>query len=229
MRVGERSPAVRSPLAAAHDSVHHRLAKENPMIKLYHAPFTRSIRVLWLLEELGIPYKLEAVKFTPPKLPFGQASPYGKVPAIEDGDLVMMESGAIVEYLLERYGDGKLAPRIGSDDRGRYLQWVHFAEATALPPVGEIVRHTLFKPEAERIPAVVEDARARAAVTFGVVERALHGKPYLLGDEFTAADIMMGVTLLIARRFELLGESLPNLTAYVARLEARPALAKALR
>src|ERR1041384_1272784 len=118
------------------------------MIKLYHAPFTRSIRVLWLLEELGVPYELERVAFQPPKHPFSQPTPYGKVPAIADGDVEMIESGAIVEYGPERYGKGKLAPAPGSPERGPFLQWLHFAEATALPPVGDIVRHTLFKPEA---------------------------------------------------------------------------------
>jgi len=199
------------------------------MIKLYHAPLTRSIRIYWLLEELGVPYQLELVKFTPGKTPFAQATPYGKVPAIEDGDLTMFESGAIVEYVLERYGEGRLAPRVGTPERGQFLQWLHFAEATALPPLGDIVRHTIFKPEAERIPAVVEDARTRAAAGFAVVERALEGKQYLLGREFSAADVMMGVTLLIARRLKVLDEKYPNLTAYLTRLEARPALQKALR
>jgi glutathione S-transferase len=199
------------------------------MIKLYHAPLTRSIRILWLLEELGLPYHLEVVKFTPGRLPFAQATPYGKVPAIEDGDLKMCESGAILEYILERYGEGRLAPRIGTAERGEFLQWVHFAEATLLPPFGDIVRHTIFKPEAERIPAVVEDARGRANASLAVVERALEGKQYLLGREFSGADVMLGVTLLIARRLKVLDEKMPHLTAYLAKLESRPALQKALQ
>src|SRR6185436_19852586 len=129
------------------------------MIKLYHAPLTRSIRIYWLLEELGLPYELSIVKFTPGKTPFAQATPYGKVPAIEDGDVVMIESGAILEYILEKSGQGRLAPAPGTAARPAFLQWVYFSEATVLPPVGDIVRHTLFKPEPERIPAVVEDAR----------------------------------------------------------------------
>ena len=200
------------------------------MIKLYHAPLTRSIRVYWLLEELGIPYQLEVVQFSGQKSPFGQSSPYGKVPALEDDGVTMIESGAILEYVLERYGNGRLAPQAGSPERAQYLQWLHFAEATATPPFGDIVRHTIFKPEAERIPAVVEDARRRAARTFAVVESALAGKDYLLGKEFSAADIMMGVTLLIARRLKCLdAAACPNLVSYLARLEARPALQKALR
>ncbi len=198
------------------------------MIKLYHAPFTRSIRVLWLLEELGVPYQLERVAFQPPKQPFSQPTPYGKVPAIEDGDVKMIESGAILEYVLERYGRGKLAPATGSPERGPFLQWLHFAESTALPPVGDIVRHTVFKPEAERIPAVVEDARARLDRTLEVVEKALDGRDYLLASGFSAADVMMGVSLFIMRRLKALDPKFTNLEAYLARLESRPALQKAL-
>ncbi len=197
------------------------------MLKLYHAPMTRSIRIYWLLEELGVPFELAVVPFTPPKLPFSQPVPYGKFPAIEDGEVTMCESGAILEYILERYGRGKLTPKPGTAERAAFLQWVHFSESVTMP-LGDIVRHTIFKPEAERIPAVVEDARARAAAGFSVVERALDGKPYLLGDEFSAADVMMGVTLLVARRLKVLDERFPLLGSYLARLEARPAFRKAV-
>src|SRR5512134_3426394 len=116
------------------------------MIKLYHAPRTRSVRVLWLLEELGIPFGLETQEYRPPATPFSQKTPFGKFPSLEDGDTVMFESGAIVEYLLERYGDGRLGPRAGEPGRGEFLQWVHFAEATLMPPLIEILRHTVLKP-----------------------------------------------------------------------------------
>lgn len=123
------------------------------MIKLYHSPLTRSVRVRWLLEELGLPYELETVAFTPSTTPFSQRTPFGRVPVIQDGTLTMFESGAILEYILERYGEGRLAPAAGAPLRGTFLQWVHFAEATALPPLGQIASHTFFKPEGERIPA----------------------------------------------------------------------------
>jgi glutathione S-transferase len=198
------------------------------MIKLYHAPLTRSSRIVWLLEELRVPYAIERVDFTPPIRSFSQKTPFGKVPVLEDGELTMFESGAILEYLLERYGEGRLAPPPGTPARGTFLQWVHFAEATAFPPLGEMARHTLFKPEAERIPAVVVDARERAGDTFAVLEKALDGKDYLLGAEFSGADVMMGYTLQLAKLFGILGEGLPNTNAYFGRLEARPAFQKAL-
>jgi glutathione S-transferase len=197
------------------------------MIKLYHAPRTRSIRVLWLLEELGVPFELETQEYRPPATPFAQKTPFGKFPSLEDGDTVMFESGAIVEYLLERYGEGRLGPRPGEPRRGEFLQWVHFAEATLMPPLIEILRHTVLKPEAERIPAVVDDARTRAAATLAVVERALRDRAFLLGAEFSAADIMMAYGVQWAEMLGLLADS-PNLRGYLHRLASRPALRKAM-
>ena len=197
------------------------------MLTLYHAPMTRSARIVWLLEELGLPYRLETLTFVPPQRPFSQATPAGKFPALVDGDLTMFESGAILEYVLERYGEGRLAPPPGTAARGLYLQWIHFAEGTAAPPIGDIVRQ-MFKPESERVPAVVEDARERARVTLDVAERALAGRPYLLGSEFSAADIMMGYTVALARFVGALDAAIhPGLAAYLERLETRPACQKA--
>ena len=193
------------------------------MIVLYYAPRTRSIRVRWLLEELGLPHVLRRVTFMPPKTAFSQNTPLGKLPVIEDGDVTMGESGAILEYILERYGDGRLAPPIGSPLRGEFLQWMHFAEGTAFPPLGVIVWHTLYQQAADEYPEVMEGARGRAHGALNVVERSLEGKKYLLGSDFSAADIMMGFTLGVARMFGVLDESLPNLQAYFARLEERPA------
>src|SRR5262245_57907387 len=161
------------------------------MIKLYHAPLTRSLRIVWLLEELGLPYEIEKVTFVPPTTPFTQQTPFGKLPVIEDGDLIMFESGAILEYILERYGNGRLAPRVGTPERGTFLQWVHFSEATIFPPLGEIAWNTVFAPEGERSETAAAAGRKRAAAALAVLDKALAGKDYLLGD-FSAADIMMG-------------------------------------
>lgn len=197
------------------------------MIKLYHIPRSRSVRVAWLLEELGVPYETVTMTFGGLKKPeYLRIHPLGKVPAIQDGALTMFESGAIVEYLLETYGNGRLAPAPGTDDRGRFLQWMHYGEATLLPPLGEIAAHTFFRPEAERIAAVVIDARARLDAALAVLESALAGRAYLVGDSFTAADLMVGYSLGLANLFGLLGESHANLAAYLARIEARPAYRK---
>ena len=193
------------------------------MITLYFAPRTRSVRVRWLLEELGLPYELRRVTFNLPQKVFAQDTPLGKLPVIEDGDVTICESGAIVEYILERYGDGRLAPPIGSPLRGEFLQWVHFAEATAFPPLGVIVWHRLYKGDADQIPGVIDSARERALGAFEFVERRLSGRAYLLGDEFSAADIMMGFTLLAARLLGVLEDGHPDLDRYLERLQARTA------
>jgi glutathione S-transferase len=197
------------------------------MITLYFAPRTRAVRVRWLLEELGLPYRLERVTFQVPTNAFAQATPLGKIPVIEDDGVVICESGAIVEYILERYGEGRLAPPIGSPLRGPFLQWVHFAEATAFPPLGVIVWHTLYQGDAAAIPTVMASARERALASFALVERALGDGPYLLGAEFSAADVMMGFTLLAARLLGVLDGSHPALLAYLTRLESRPAFQRA--
>jgi len=197
------------------------------MIKLYHAPLTRSVRIYWLLEELGIAYELETVSFRSDTIPFGQSTPVGKLPAIQDGDLTMFESGAILEYIIERYGKGRLAPPPGSSLRGQYLQWVHFAEATAFPPLGNLAWHVLFKKDAETIPTAMADYRHLAAAALQVVETALTHREFLLESGFSGADIMMGFTLGCAQMLGALTERFPNATAYLKRLEARPAFQKA--
>jgi glutathione S-transferase len=198
------------------------------MMKLYHSARSRSVRIYWLLEELGVPYELETIKFMPPPRPFSQTTPTGKLPTLEDGEVTMFESGAIVEYVLDRHGNGRMAPAPGTPQRAAYLQWIHFAEATAFMPIGNIAFHTVFKRDADQIPDVIADYRKWAAAAFEVIERAVTGKDYLLGAELSGADVMMGYTLLCAKWFGLLGDAYPNLTAYLARLESRPALQKAL-
>ncbi len=199
------------------------------MLKLYHSPLTRSARILWLLEELGLPYELETVPFAPPGSGFAQPTPFGKIPVLQDDEITICESGAILEYVIERHGGGRLAPRPGSPLRGPYLQWVHFAEATVMPPFGNIARHTLFKPQHERIQAVVDDAGSRVHAALAVVERERRDEPYLLGDEFSGADIMMGYPLQSATCFGLFTpDRYPRLCAYYARLGTRPAFRKAM-
>lgn len=198
------------------------------MIKLYHVPRSRSVRVAWLLEELHVPYELVTMTFAGLKTPeYLRIHPLGKVPAIQDGNLTMFESGAIVEFLLEKYGNGRLAPPPGTDDRGRFLQWMHYGEATLLPPLGEIAAHTFFRPEAERIAAVVIDARGRLETALAVVDRALAGREYLVGDSFTVADLMVGYSLGLTNLFGLLGDQFAHLAGYLRRIEERPAYRKA--
>ena len=202
------------------------------MITLYHAPMSRSLRVRWLLEELAIPYQLETRKLAELKTPeYLALHPLGKVPSIRDddgagGELVLFESGAIVQYLLESYGNGRLEPKRGSPLRPAFLQWLHFAEAGMTPPLGLIVQNTLIRPEAERISAIVPDAIKGAGNALAVAERALAGRAWLL-SEFSAADVMMGYSVLLANFVKLVTDATPNLKAYLARCQERPAFRKA--
>lgn len=198
------------------------------MIRLYAAPRTRAVRIVWLLEELALPYDLLSVTFQPTTSSFFiQQTPTGKIPTLEDGEVVMCESGAIVQYLLERYGKGRLEPAVGTPERAAYLQWLHYAEATAFAPLGVVVWLTRYRQDAEDHPGLVRDAVERAKTSFGFPEQSLADRDYLAGDAFTAADIMMGFTLLAARTLEVL-DDLPNLTAYLGRITARPSFAATL-
>lgn len=196
------------------------------MITLYHIRGSRSCRVRWLLEELGLEYKLEPLSFRDGSLQspaYLAKNPLAKVPTIEDDGEVLFESGAIVEYLLERYGGGRLAPKPGDPQRGKFLQWLHWCEATLCPPLGEIAQNAFMKPENERIAAVVPDAQKRLGKVLRVLEEELEQKDFLLGGEFSAADIMAGYALHLAKLLGQLGEEYPRLHAYLERLGARPA------
>jgi glutathione S-transferase len=199
------------------------------MIKLYHAPRTRSVRILWLLEELGLDYELETLEFTrPTQSTYAQATPLGKLPVIEDGDVVICESGAIVEYILERYdAEHRLAPRVGSPLRGRFLQWVHFAESTAYPPIGIAIWYTIYRPDSPAGPEAIADQKGRASEALDFLEEHLGEGPWVLGEAFSGADVMLGFTLSVAQVMGVLGDRHPRIQAYLARLQARPAFQKA--
>ncbi len=199
------------------------------MIKLYHAPRTRSVRILQLLEELGIEYELETIEFNrPTESTYAQATPLGKLPVIEDGDVVMCESGAIVQFILERYDrEHLLSPPLESPLRGRFLQWMSFAESTAYPPIGIAVWYTLYRPDAPGGAEVVADQKGRAAEALDFLEDQLGEGPWLLGEAFSAADVMLGFTLTVAQLFGVLSERHPRTQGYLARLQVRPAFQKA--
>lgn len=203
---------------------------EDPtMLTIHHAPNTRSIRVRWLCEELGIPHAVNTIEFAGPyrASPEWRAlNPVGKVPAMTDGAFSMFESGAMVQHLLDRHGDGRLQPPRGTEAHGRYLQWSWFAEATYARPLGEIINHRRAFGESGQMPAVVAEMAGRARLCSEVVDRELRGRDYLVGDEFSAADIMMGYSVFLARMLMPL-DGLDALQAYWERLSARPAFVRA--
>ena len=194
------------------------------MLKIYHVPGTRSIRVIWLCEELGTKYEIVRVDFSPEyrASPEWRAlNPVGKVPVLAIDDFTMFESGAMVQHILDWHRPTPLEPERATREHATYLQWSWFAEATFARPIGEIVNHRRSFPGKE-LPAVIEEMRGRAKLCADAVDDALAGSAYLLGDQFTAADIMMGYTLMIYRR--LVTPELPtNLERYWSRLSERPA------
>ena len=200
------------------------------MLKLYFSPNSRVVRIAWLLEELGLPYELKRVEFVKKaNTIFAQATPTGKIPTITDGSVVIGESSAIVEYILERYGHGRLSPDRSSDAWPTYLQWLHFAESTAFSQLSTVIflaRRNADMAGDSTLPNLLTDAKARAAQTFDYLEKALDDKHFLLGDDFTAADIMMGFTLTAGNLLGVIDETHPRINSYIARLQTRPSLQK---
>jgi glutathione S-transferase len=194
------------------------------MLKIHHVPGTRSIRVIWLCEELSIPYQTVRVDFSAAyrQSPEWRAlHPVGKVPVLEVDGFTMFESGAMVQHILDWHAPTPLEPKRATPEHALYLQWSWFAEATFARPIGEIVNHRRSFPGRE-MPEVIEEMRDRARTCAEAVDRAVADRAWLLGDAFTAADVMMGYTVMIYRR--LVTEELPSsLARYWARLTERPA------
>jgi len=198
-------------------------------MKLYYAPRTRATRPRWLLEEIGAPYelvRLDLSKGEQKQPDYLKVHPHGVVPALVDGDLALFESAAICAYLADKFPDARLAPPIGTPARGKYYQWLVYAMATAEPPVLKIFRNTMMLPEAQRQPALVEEGRKQWAEVARVLSQSLEGRTFLLGDQFTAADVMIG-SIVGWSSFMGLLEGWPVLQKYAARLTERPAYKRA--
>ena len=198
-------------------------------MKIYHAPNTRSVRIVWLFEELGLPYDLEKHKLgdrgmrSPEYL---KVHPMGRVPALQDGDTTIFESGAIVQYVLAKYGEGRLAPDTSSPEFAQYLQWLHYAEGMIMPPVNIIVVETILLPPDRRNQVNVDRATKLLSRMLGAIDVHLAGREFLAGD-FSGADIMTGHACTVARRLGADVSDKPNVAAYIDRLNARPALKRA--
>ena len=201
------------------------------MMKLYHSAQSRSVRPKWLLEEIGAPYETVSLNLQAQdqkKPEYLKLNPNGAVPTLVDGDLVLFESAAICQYLADKFPDKHLAPAVGTPARGQYYQWIHFAMSGLEPPAVMIFLHTAMKPEAERIPSLVTEARTQLGAALKVVDAALAGREYILGKEFTAADVMVGSTLNWCQMMGMIDGSVANVQAYLGRLAARPAAQRAL-
>ena len=198
------------------------------MLRLYFAPLTRSIRIKWLLEELGLEHEIIPRQFNRTAPYAGQDTPSGRYPVLYDGDTVLSESGAVVQYVLEKYGNGRLQPAIGSPERATYLYWFHYSEASAAVPINQYVGLAVYGGETDKYADMIERARQGTDRVLDKVEAAIKGSSFLAGGTFSGADIMMGFTLWSARMLKLLDERHPETRRYFNALKARPAFAKAL-
>lgn len=191
-------------------------------MRLFWAPQTRSTRAIWMLEEAGIKYEMELVDIRSPDRKnsedFLRASPMGKVPAIDDGDVAMSESAAICIYVADRYGAGMLAPAIDDATRGQYLYWTIYTPAVVEPAMAEKFSNV----ESNRVRNGWGDFDSMIKI----FDEGLEGKEWILGDQFTAADVMLGSSAVFMRMFEMLPET-KNIGDYADRCLARPAYQKA--
>lgn len=197
-------------------------------LKIHHLNNSRSQRILWLLEELAVPYEIvrhlrdALTNLAPPELL--AVHPLGKSPVIEDDGKVVYESGAIVEYLCERHGGGHLVPARGTEDHIRYLEWLHFAEGSAMTPfLLQLYTSRLGEAAAPLKPRIDQQLESH----FQYMENCLKPSGYFVGDNLTGADIMLSFPAEAAVKIGRAADK-PKLTAYVAAIHARPAYQAAL-
>ncbi|MBT5052889.1 MAG: glutathione S-transferase family protein [Gammaproteobacteria bacterium] len=200
------------------------------MLTLHFAPNSRAGRILWLLEELALPYELNRMDFHPKDLKSDAhraRHPLGRVPVLDDGDISLFESGAIVEYILERHKNGGLKPEVASPLFPEYLQWFHYCEGMVMPPINTIVVQTILLPPDRRDEKVLAQAQRLLTKALEPVNDALAGRDYLIGD-FSGADIMLGHACFMSQRSGCVTDEMTQLLAYIARVSARPAFDKAI-
>jgi glutathione S-transferase len=198
------------------------------MVVIHHLNNSRSQRILWLLEELGTPYEIKfyqrdaTTNLAPPELK--AVHPLGKSPVIQDGDLKIAESGAEVDYLVRTYGGGRFQPAAGKADHERYLEWLHYAEGSGMLPL--MLRfYTLRLGDAGE--PLKDRIDSEANNHLGYIESELSGRPYLMGDDLTGADVQMSFVGEVGRALGYLADK-PNTAAWVGRMHERPAFKRAL-
>lgn len=198
------------------------------MITVHHLNNSRSQRILWLLEELGLPYEIKRyqrdpkTRLAPPELK--AINPLGKSPVIEDGDLVLNESGAIVDYLIRRHGKGRLQPDPATAAYDEYVKWLHFAEGSAMLP---FMLHLYVGRLGEAGAPLQPRIQSELANFLGYIDAALSRTPYLMGEELSGADIQLSFIGELAK-VQGMAAPYPHLLDWLARLQARPAYRRAI-
>ncbi|MBR0871475.1 glutathione S-transferase [Bradyrhizobium tropiciagri] len=201
------------------------------MLTVHHLGKSQSERIVWLCEELGIPYELkcytrDAVTVLAPA-DYKALHEIGAAPVITDGELTLAESGAVVDYIIARYGDGRLALTSGHPDFAHYLYWFHFANGTLQAQLGRNMILNRLNLPADN-PMLLA-TKARVDRSFDLIDARVRASRYLAGDEFTAADIMTGFSLTTMRYFMPYDlDRCPNIRDYLGRIAARPAYRRAM-
>ena len=200
------------------------------MLTLHFAPNSRAGRIVWLLEELELEYDINKMAFNPKDLKSDEhraRHPLGRVPVLDDGDVRIYESGAIVEYVIERHKNGGLKPEVSDPLYPEYLQWFHYCEGMVMPPVNTIVVQTLLLPPDRRDETVLSQAQRLLAKALEPVDESLAGRDYLIGA-FSAADVMLGHACFMSNRLGCVSDEMANLKGYVERISERPAFKTAI-
>lgn len=200
------------------------------MLTLHFAPNSRAGRIVWLLEELDLSYELNRMDFHPKDLKSDEhraRHPLGRVPVLDDDEIRIWESGAIVEYILERHKNGGLKPAVDSANYPAYLQWFHYCEGMVMPPVNTIVVQTVLLPPDRRDETALAQAQKLLTRALAPVDESLTGKDYLIGD-FSGADIMLGHACFMSNRLGCVTDEMTNLKGYVEQVASRPAFQKAM-
>jgi len=198
------------------------------MLILHHLNDSRSQRILWLLEELGVPYEIKhyqrdaKTRLAPGEL--AAIHPFGKSPVISDGDLKIAESGAIVDYLIRKYGQGRMMPQAGTRDYEAYNEWLHYAEGSAMLP---LMLHLYVSRLKEAGAPLHPRIESEIANHLGYVDGALKGREFFVGQSLTGADVQMIFVGEMADVFNKLGP-FQNLAAWLTRMHARPAFRRSI-
>lgn len=213
------------------------------MIIVHHLENSRSQRILWLLEELGVDYEIKrylrdkTTNLAPPEL--RAVHPLGKSPVITDGNVTVAESGLIVEYLIEKYGDGRLAPAVGTPEHLQYRYWLHYAEGTFMPlMIISLILNRIetaplpffIKPIAKKIAAKARDGYVGPNIKLNLdyLEGILSKSAWLCGEQMSGADIMMSFPIEAAASRTDLSSAYPSLLAFKQRIQALPAYKRAI-
>ena len=200
------------------------------MLKVHFAPNSRAGRIIWLLEELELPYEVNNMAFHPKDLKSDEhrkRHPLGRIPVLDDGDIRIYESGAIVEYVLERHKNGGLKPSTDDVLYPNYLQWFHYCEGMVMPPINTIVVQTILLPPDRRDETVLGQAQRLLTKSLAPVNEALEGNDYLIGN-FSAADIMLGHACFMSNRMGCVPEEMTHLRQYVENISNRDAFKTAI-